>query len=169
MYTFIRGCLRHFFCRAHTTLHPSVTSSRRDCLLSFTRTRPWFDSDITQTAFPFTASNVLYLLIYVLTPSILAAATYFLRSNLSRGALPSQIVSHIVQAVFAFTFPIFYDAVVFCCVIIRFCCVIRHECVPWSPCSPRCPCRTWRNSSRLLHQPDRSSIKSYLWQFYYLI
>ena len=74
MYTFIRGCLRHFLCRSHAPLHPSVTSSRRDRLSSFIRTRPWFDPDITQTAFPFTASNVLYLLIYVLTPSIHAAA-----------------------------------------------------------------------------------------------
>ena len=154
MYTFIRGCLRHFFCRADTPLHPSVTSSRRDRLFSFIRTRPWFDSDITQTAFPFTASYVLYL-IYVLTPSIHAAVTCFLRSNLPRGALPSRIISHIVQAVFAFTFPIVYDAVVFCC-------VIRHECVPWSPCSPRCPCRTWRTTSRLLHQPDLSSFNLYL-------
>ena len=40
------------------------------------------------------------------------------------------MVSHIVQAVFAFTFPIVYDAVVFCRVIIRFCCVIRHESIP---------------------------------------
>ena len=141
--------------RWHAPLHPRVTSSRRDRLLSFIRTRPWFDSDITQRAFSFTASNVLYLLIYVLTPSTYATATYLLRSNLPRVALPSQTVSHIVQAVFAFTFPIVYDAVVFCC-------VIRHECVPWSPCSPRCPCRTWRTTSRLLHQPDLSSFNLYL-------
>ena len=74
MYTFIRGCLRHFFCRAHTPLHPSVTSSRPDRLLSFIRTRPWFDSDITQSAFPFTASNTLCLLTHVLTPSFQSVA-----------------------------------------------------------------------------------------------
>ena len=74
MYTFITGCLRHFLCHAHTPLHPSVTSSQRDRLFSFIRTRPWFDSDITQRAFPFTASNALCLLMHVLTPSIHAAA-----------------------------------------------------------------------------------------------
>ena len=73
MYTFITGCLHNFLCRSHTPLHPNVTSSRRDRLLFFIRTRPWFDSDNTQRAFPFTASNALCLLMHVLTPSIHAA------------------------------------------------------------------------------------------------
>ena len=49
----------------------------------------------------------------------------FLRSNLPRGFLSSQPISHTVQAAF--------NTVVFRC-------VIRHECVPWSPYSPRCFC-----------------------------
>ena len=150
MYTFITGCLRNFLYRFHTPLHRSVTSSRSDRLFSFIRTRPWFDSDITQRTFPFTASNALCLLIHVLTPSIHAAAIIriqtriqftvvfhcvicFLRSNLPRGVLPSQPISHRVQAAFAFTFPIVFNAVVF-----RY--VIRHECVLWSPYSPRYLC-----------------------------
>ena len=57
----------------------------------------------------------------------------FLRSNLQRRVLPSQPISHTVQAAFAFTFPIVFNTVIFRC-------VIRHECVPWSPSSPRCFC-----------------------------
>ena len=50
----------------------------------------------------------------------------FLRSNLPPGVLPSQPISHTVQAAFAFIFPMVFNAVVFRC-------VIRHECVLWSP------------------------------------
>ena len=51
------------------------------------------------------------------------------RSNLPRGVLPSQPISHTVQAAFAFTFPIAFNAVVFRCIIRH----ARHECLVWSP------------------------------------
>ena len=85
----------------------------------------------------------------------------FLRSNLPRVVLPSQPISHTVQAAFAFTFPIVFNAVVFDSFVTSACSgVLIH---------PVTLARTWRTSSRLLHQPVRSSFNSYSWQFYYLV
>ena len=60
----------------------------------------------------------------------------FLRRNLTRGVSPSQPTFHTVQAAFAFTFPIVFNAVVLRCVIRH----ARHERVLWSHKSPRCFC-----------------------------
>ena len=179
MYTFITGCLR-IFCAVRTTpLHPSVTSSPLDHLFNFIRTRPWFESDITQTAFPFTASSVLRFHNHV-TSSIHAAAIIriihypdphtvifhcvicFLRSNLPCGILPSQPISHTVQAAFAFTFSIVFNTVVFRCIIL-------HEYVPWSPYSPRCFCTYLAHLVTTITSAFPEFFQLLLWQFYHLV
>ena len=148
MYTFIRGCLRYFLCRANTPLHPSVTSSRHDRLFSFisyktlVRFRHYSES-LSFHSFkrPLPSHSRLnahhsrrshFTNPYPHTV-IFHCVICFIRSNLPRGVLPSQPISHTVQASFAFTFSMVLNAVVFRC-------IIRHECVPWSPYSPRYLC-----------------------------
>ena len=147
MYTFITGCLRHFLCRA-TTISPKrdIVMTRSSVLFHsykiLVRFRHYSES-LSFYSFkrPLPSHSRLHALhsrrSHYTNPDphtvIFHCVICCLRSNLPRGVLPSQPIAHIVQAAFAFTFPIVFNAIVFRC-------VIRHECVLWSPNSPRCHC-----------------------------